>query len=284
MSINWSKLSEPFSADEIEWRVGNKSKRGDRATLLAYLTSRAVQERLDQVVGPHRWRDSYTPLLDGAKTVGFLCTLEIEVSPGVWIGKTDISDTTAVEALKGGVSGALKRAAVKWGIGRYLYGLDSRYHEIREGYPPPGSNAIPCPLGEKGNTKPGHIVPPQLPSWALPEGSGRSQASRPERREEPRRQRDRREEPRKQSAADDYVDRQVDRGAGPDPRPSKPQSDRAGRLRARIERIERTMQAALVAEVRRRHGIPADSDLLNLTEETLVAYGKDLAVAAKAAA
>ena len=167
MTIDWQALAAPFPPDSIEWRVGQRSKAGDKATVLAYLTSRAVMDRLDEVVGPDRWRDSYQPLTDASgKVQGFMCTLEIEVQPGQWVGRTDVSDTTDIEALKGGVSGALKRAAVKWGIGRYLYGLDSIYLPIVDGYPPRGSNAIYCPKGS-GKT-PGHVVPPALPKWALP--------------------------------------------------------------------------------------------------------------------
>jgi hypothetical protein len=162
-AIDFAALAAPFETTEIEWRVGNRSKAGDKATLLCYLTSRAVQTRLDEVVGPDRWRDSYTPVLEGPKTIGYLCTLEIEVREGQWVGKVDGSDLTDVEALKGGISGALKRAAVKWGVGRYLYGLDSRYHPIVKGYGP--DEAIYCPLGDKS---PGHILPPKLPDWALP--------------------------------------------------------------------------------------------------------------------
>lgn len=161
--IDFRALAAPFPPEELEWRVGNKSKDQTKATLLVYLTSRAVQQRLDDVVGPAGWRDSYTPVLEGAKTIGYLCTLELEVAPGVWVGKTDVSDVSDVEPLKGGVSGALKRAAVKWGIGRYLYDLGSKYQPIREGYGP--DNAVYCPLADK---KPGHILPPALPAWALP--------------------------------------------------------------------------------------------------------------------
>lgn len=158
--INYHALAAPFPPDEIEWRVGNKSKDGTKATLLCYLTSRAVQQRLDEVVGPDRWSDRYTPI-DG----GFLCELSIRVGNGSWVTKSDAADKTDIEAIKGGVSGALKRAAVKWGIGRYLYGVDSRYHPIREGYGPDG--AIYCPHGD-GKGKPGHILVPTLPKWALP--------------------------------------------------------------------------------------------------------------------
>jgi hypothetical protein len=179
--IDFRALAQPFPADEIEWRVGQKSKDGKKATVLAYLTSRAVQNRLDEVVGPARWRDSYTPVMEGAKTIGYLCTLELEVGEGRWVGKTDVSDLTDIEALKGGISGALKRAAVKWGIGRYLYGLEARYLPIQEGYGPDG--AVYVPLGDKG---PGHIVPPKLPEWALPPKAKAEEAPKPEPAEEPK--------------------------------------------------------------------------------------------------
>lgn len=183
MTIDFAKLSQPFDPREIEWRVGQKSKDGKKATLLAYLTSRAVQTRLDEVVGPARWTDTYTPVIEGAKTVGYLCTLAIEVQVGQWVGKTDVSDLTDIEALKGGVSGALKRAAVKWGIGRYLYDLDTRYHEIREGYGPDGSVYVPL-----GSGSPGHIVPPALPEWARPKAAAPppKPEPRPEAKPEPK--------------------------------------------------------------------------------------------------
>src|SRR5690606_17516766 len=37
---------------------------------------------------------------------------------------------TDVEADKGGISDAFKRAAVKWGVGRYLYGVESPWVKI----------------------------------------------------------------------------------------------------------------------------------------------------------
>ena len=38
-----------------------------------------------------------------------------------WVTKTDGADDTTIEGAKGGISDALKRAAVQFGIGRYLY-------------------------------------------------------------------------------------------------------------------------------------------------------------------
>ena len=57
--LSIANLLRPFSPDDIEWRVGNVSKNGQRCTLLAYITSRAVMDRLDAVVGPENWSDEY---------------------------------------------------------------------------------------------------------------------------------------------------------------------------------------------------------------------------------
>src|SRR5690606_35602811 len=53
-----------------------------------------------------------------------ICKLGINVD-GAWVWKSDGAGDTQVEAEKGGISDAFKRAAVKWGIGRYLYDLDA---------------------------------------------------------------------------------------------------------------------------------------------------------------
>ena len=170
MTDTWAKLAAPFPASELDWRVGQKSKAGTSATLFAYLTARAVMDRLDDVVGPDCWRDSYTPVLKGGDVVGYFCTLELFVEGNGWVGKADVADLTDMEALKGGVSSALKRAAVKWGLGRYLYGLDSRrYYPIVKGY---GKDDVPhvyCAIGEGKGGEAGHILIPKLPDWALPD-------------------------------------------------------------------------------------------------------------------
>lgn len=165
MTIDFEALAAPFPAADLDWRVGNKSSRGDKATLLVYLTSRAVMQRLDDVVGPAGWRDAYSPLVEGMKTVGYLCELSVEVAPGQWVSKVDGADLTDIEAIKGGISSALKRAAVKWGIGRYLYDVDSAWHKILDGYGPDGKSVY-CPIGAE--KKPGHILIPVLADKYLP--------------------------------------------------------------------------------------------------------------------
>lgn len=125
----FDKLAAPFEPDAISWRVGstninkqtNEPYEGKQAQglALAYLDSRDVQDRLDIVCGPAGWQDDYPHA--GAKTV---CRIGIKIGDE-WVFKSDGAGDTDVEAEKGALSAAFKRAAVKWGIGRYLYGLPS---------------------------------------------------------------------------------------------------------------------------------------------------------------
>jgi hypothetical protein len=116
--MDFAQLSAPFAPNAIHWRAQTVTKNGDKALALAYLDARDVMDRLDEAVGPANWRDSYVETPKGRT----LCTLEIRVD-GEWIAKSDGAGDTDVEGEKGSISDALKRAAVKWGIGRYLYDL-----------------------------------------------------------------------------------------------------------------------------------------------------------------
>jgi hypothetical protein len=130
----FERLSAPFPPEAISWRVGstninkqtNAPPEGKQAQglALAYLDSRDVQDRLDAVCGPAGWQDDYPHA--GTKTV---CRIGIKLGDD-WIWKSDGAGDTDVEAEKGALSDAFKRAAVKWGIGRYLYGLDSPWVEL----------------------------------------------------------------------------------------------------------------------------------------------------------
>ncbi len=151
MNDIFAKLSEPFPSSAIDWRVGSTTKDKTKGIALAYLQARPVMDRLDQVLGPENWQDIYDPIMGNAGPVGFKCSLSLRIN-GEWITKTDAADTSDIEAIKGGVSDALKRAAVKWGIGRYLYDLPTVWVDLE----PRGSSWV-----IKGE-------PPKLPKWALP--------------------------------------------------------------------------------------------------------------------
>lgn len=106
------KMKAPFPANKIHWRVGRKTKAGDKAIPFAYLTARDVMDRLDEVCGIGGWQAEHP--FHGCSRIGVKVNDE-------WVWKANMADDTAIEALKGGASDAFKRAAVLFGIGRYLY-------------------------------------------------------------------------------------------------------------------------------------------------------------------
>ncbi len=118
--MNISDLHQHFEPADIEFRAGKPTETGQglRAMALAYLTARAVMDRLDSVCGPENWRDEYQPGPSG----GVVCGISIRIGDE-WITKFDGAPNSEYEAVKGGLSDSFKRAAVKWGIGRYLYAL-----------------------------------------------------------------------------------------------------------------------------------------------------------------
>lgn len=113
-------LHKPFDPAKVSWRLGAVDKVGHKGLALAYIDARDVMERLDEVCGPANWQDSYSETPKGR----MLCTISIKMDD-TWVSKSDGAGDTDVEGDKGAISDAFKRAAVKWGIGRYLYDLDS---------------------------------------------------------------------------------------------------------------------------------------------------------------
>ncbi len=111
-------LAAPFAAGEVRLKPGAVS--GNRALAMPYIDARTVMDRLDQVLGIDGWRDAYECLPDGA----VLCRLSCKLGE-VWIEKADVGGASdqkdAGDRRKAAFSDALKRAAVKFGIGRYLY-------------------------------------------------------------------------------------------------------------------------------------------------------------------
>ena len=112
-------LKRPFPTSKLRWRKGGGNKE------LVYITARDVMDRLDEVCGVDGWQTDFDFIGDR-----MICKLSIrfylkteEVSKWIasWITKSDGADDTSIEGAKGGISDALKRAAVQFGIGRYLY-------------------------------------------------------------------------------------------------------------------------------------------------------------------
>lgn len=130
-NIDLKALASEFERGVVHWRAQTLTKNKDKALALAYLDARDVQDRLDEVCGPANWQTEYTETAKGR----IICRIGIRIE-GDWVWKSDGAGDTAVEGEKGGISDAFKRAAVHWGIGRYLYRLDAVW--------------CPCSVGNNG--------------------------------------------------------------------------------------------------------------------------------------
>ena len=144
MSIT-DKLKQPFDPKVIHWRVGATTAKKEgvkpweasKGIALAYIDARDTMKRLDDVCGD-LWQVEYP--FEGCARVGIKIDNE-------WLWRSNGAGETEVEGEKGRYSDAFKRAAVLWGVGRYLYYLPNVW----------------CPL------KNGKIAaPPPLPKWAVP--------------------------------------------------------------------------------------------------------------------
>lgn len=103
------ELKDPFPIEKVKYRQGPGGKQ------LAYIDARDVADRLDEVVGQAFWQNRYT-CVNGVT----VCEIGLKVD-GEWAWKSDGAPETTIEAEKGALSDAFKRAGVKWGIARYLY-------------------------------------------------------------------------------------------------------------------------------------------------------------------
>lgn len=161
------KLAEPFPAEDIEWRVSRAGpgKNGIYCSVVAYITARAIQSRLDEVCGPENWRVDAPQLVEiKAGVKAFAVGIGIRVD-SEWVTKFDVAEPTQIEPAKGGFSGAMKRAGAQWGIGRYLYHLEEGFAEVSESG---GKGWNYARLPEKHGGAAYYWRPPALPGWALP--------------------------------------------------------------------------------------------------------------------
>jgi hypothetical protein len=120
------RLSAPFPPEVVSWRVGSTTKDKARGMALAYIDARDVQDRLNAVCGVY-WQVRPTWSVNGK----LACEIGVKIGDE-WIWRGDGAGDTDVEADKGAFSDAFKRAAVRWGIGRYLYDIDSPWVELEQ--------------------------------------------------------------------------------------------------------------------------------------------------------
>lgn len=106
-------LAEPFDSSEVK-------ERAQAGRRFQYITARVAMNRLDEVVGPENWWDEYS-----AHDKSVYCRLSIRLPDGSILTKCDAGGYAGMQDQgdddKSGYSDAFKRAAVKFGIARYLY-------------------------------------------------------------------------------------------------------------------------------------------------------------------
>jgi Rad52/22 family double-strand break repair protein len=109
----FAALAAPFEPEEI--KVRSQAGRS-----LPYITSRTIMNRLDDVLGPSNWWDDYQPLEHSV-----ICRLTVRLPDGTVLTKSDAGGYAGMadpgDDDKSGFADAFKRAAVKFGVGRYLY-------------------------------------------------------------------------------------------------------------------------------------------------------------------
>lgn len=150
------QLAEPFPSGRIKWRVGATNDRNNptKGMPLAYLDARDVMDRLDDTFGVDGWTSIFDETATNRVLCRLTCRFPADNSEGeVWVTKSDGAGATDMEGEKGAISDALKRAAVSFGIGRYLYRLPNQWVPVEK-------------RGKSTYIKKGCI--PELPQWALP--------------------------------------------------------------------------------------------------------------------
>src|SRR5436190_24189407 len=160
-------LSEPFDPGEIKWRVTatstNQGKHGPqkRGQLVAYADQRAYTDRLNEVFGEWGWTRSYDVQVAqnferrapgdkkqtavAAKVVVVSTVTVHGLGAHTGVGEEWADDQNAATRAE---AQAFKRACACFGLGRYLYDLDTVWVDLDQ------------------YNRPVHT--PNLPDWALP--------------------------------------------------------------------------------------------------------------------
>ena len=122
-------LTAPIQPNEIEWRVQSVTSTG-KMIVVPYINNRCVMQRFDAAFGPTNWTSEFREI-----TNGFICRLTVYLD-GQIITREDGASKTNIEPEKGGISDAMKRAAVQFGLGRCLYDYPKVFIECNEKYIP----------------------------------------------------------------------------------------------------------------------------------------------------
>lgn len=122
------KLSAPIQAGDVDYKIQTLAKDGQSALITWYIDARTVIERLNEAA-PLEWHDMYTVIESTPEKMVVQCALTVLDITRHDVGESDNSGNEASRH-KSAFSDALKRAAVKFGIGVNVYGLPKIYVPI----------------------------------------------------------------------------------------------------------------------------------------------------------
>ena len=139
------RLQAPFPAHLVSWKPAAYNKDRSRALLLAHIDARAVQDRLDAIC-PDGWSFEME-VIAGGKTPTVKGRLTV-----LGVTREDIGEAPEGDygTYKAAASDALKRCAVQFGLGRYLYDLPKQWVDWDDSKHQP-------------------LSAPELPEWARPD-------------------------------------------------------------------------------------------------------------------
>lgn len=123
-SSDFELLAKPFEMDQIKQRIMVSARDKLSAMPANYIDARDVMDRLDSVLGPENWQKDYKEI-KGVLFAGIGIYVD-----GQWVWKWDAGTESDTEKEKGEASDSFKRAAVNWGIGRFLYNLPDKWISV----------------------------------------------------------------------------------------------------------------------------------------------------------
>ena len=122
--IDWQAISaalrQPFNPADVDFRPQGKPSNGGNVQVVAYVDARTVMARLDEACGPGGWSFTYEPIV--------VANGQVQIAKGRLeihgVVREDVGEASNFDPSKGCVSDTLKRVAVQFGVGRYLYDIE----------------------------------------------------------------------------------------------------------------------------------------------------------------
>lgn len=130
-ALDWAEIGRkfraPFNPEDVDFRP-QSGKASSKSQAVCYVSARVVQDRLDDVVGPGNWSFTFEPIV--------VTNGQVQIAKGRLsvhgVAKEDAGEANNFDPSKACVSDTIKRAAVMWGIGRYLYDVGSEWVTLNQ--------------------------------------------------------------------------------------------------------------------------------------------------------